>query len=182
MRRRPTDILMAEPLLELLATHGEMKLIDFCREVPRPRGDYLDFYPAAALLHAGYISTTWTLYKGGEKVKDTYGTTTRETAARLYVEVLPEEETFKFDSIEFTGKPFHIGEVFITAEGYLRLDELQRRRAERKRKRLDYIVSLFIAVLAVLLSSYLAHYFTLKRASIQQSPVSSSPPTTPAGR
>jgi hypothetical protein len=47
----------SEPLLELLAAKGEMKAQDFLTHVQGTRGDYLDFYPVAALLHAGYITT-----------------------------------------------------------------------------------------------------------------------------
>jgi len=37
-----------ERLLKILATQGEMIAQEFLAHVPRQRGDYLDFYPAAA--------------------------------------------------------------------------------------------------------------------------------------
>jgi hypothetical protein len=58
---------ITEKLLYLLSAHGEMSAREFLSHVPRPRGDYLDFYLAATLLHAGYVSTDTTTSGAGEK-------------------------------------------------------------------------------------------------------------------
>jgi hypothetical protein len=180
---RMTQKLMAEPLLKLLAAEGEMKAQDFLTHVKRNRGDYLDFYPIAALLHAGYITTDSVTSTGrGQEVVGKLGGNLQDTAVFLCQLMLPPDESFQINGcLRDSAHNFPV-QMFMTAEGYLRLDELEKRRIERKRKRIDYIVSLAIAVLVALLSSYLAHYFAVKRSQIerpQAAAVSSSPSPTP---
>ena len=169
---------MAEPLLEILAAHGEMKAQDFLAHVPRRSNDYLDFYPAAALLHAGYVSTDSTTETGGTKVRGTLGLTMQDTAVFLCQLILPPGESFQINNCPRDSAYNFPVKMFMTADGYLRLDELERRRTERRRKRNDYIVSLTVAVLVALISSYLAHYFAVIRSQAertQQTNVSASP-------
>lgn len=173
---------MAEPLLEFLAAEGEMKAQDFLAHVKRKRGDYLDFYPAAALLHAGYITTDSQTSTGrGKTIEGKLGDSLQDTAVFLCQLVLPPGESFQINNCPRDSAHNFPIKVFMTAEGYLRLDELEQRRIEQKRKRNDYIVSLTIAVLVALLSSYLAHYFATKRAVIERakSAASTSPSPTP---
>jgi hypothetical protein len=80
----------SEPLLELLAAEGEMKAQDFLTHVRRTCGDYLDFYPVAALLHAGYITTdSETSTPAGKTIKGKLGGNLQATAVFLCQLVLP---------------------------------------------------------------------------------------------
>lgn len=173
---------LAEPLLDLLAAEGEMKAQDFLTHVHRQRGDYLDFYPAAALLHAGYITTDSVTSTGrGTEIEGKLGGNLQDTAVFLCQLVLPPGESFQINNCPRDSAHNFPIKVLMTAEGYLRLDELEQRRVERKRKRTDYIVSLTVAVLVALLSSYLAHYFAMKRTQAEplrrSDAVSSQSPT-----
>ena len=155
---------MTEKLMRFLAARGEMPAQEFLEKVPRTRGDYLDFYPIAALLHAKYISTDSTTESAGKKVEGQLGVTMKKTAVFLCQLTLPSGKSFQIDGcVRESACDFPVN-VFITSEGYLRLDELEQRKVERNRKRVDYAVSLVIAVSVAILSSYLAHYFASERA------------------
>jgi hypothetical protein len=156
-------IAVSEKLLQVIALHGEMPARKFLASVPRPRGDYLDFYPAAALLHAGYVSTDSTSRTGDDKVVGKLGMNTKDTAVILCQLMLNPGESFEVD-----GNPRHSWHnfpltFFITAEGLLRLDELARRRADKAQKRVDYIMAFLVAVVASILSSYLSHRYASER-------------------
>jgi len=177
---RAAQIPTSELLLELLAAEGEMKAQDFLTHIRRTRGDYLDFYPVAALLHAGYITTdSETNTHDGKTIKGKLGEDLQNTAVFLCQLVLPPGESFQFNNCGRESAYSFPVKIFMTADGYLRLDELEQRRVERKRKRNDYIVSLTVAVLVALLSSYLAHYFATKRLQFERDhrPASSSSPS-----
>src|ERR1041384_4650564 len=116
---------MAEPLLEVLATHGEMKAQEFLKHVARKRGDYLDFYPVAALLHAGYV-TTETITEIGRTVAGAkLGVTLQDTALILCQLMLPLGESFQFNKVPRHSMHDFPVTIIMTAEGYLRLDELE---------------------------------------------------------
>jgi hypothetical protein len=160
----------SERLLALLAQYGEMKAQEFVIHVPRLRGDYLDFYPAAALLHAGYIGTdVKTGPVGGKMVESSLGPNTHDTAIMFSRFALPAGESVQIDNAPPSDSLHKFPcRIFMTAEGYLRLDELEQRRVERNRKRNDYFVSLTVAVLVALISSYLAHYYASKRLLLER--------------
>jgi hypothetical protein len=153
----------SEQLLQLLADRGEMNARDFLEVVPRPDRTYVDFYPVAALLHAGYISTDTTVTLGGTKIAGKLGLNTHETSVFLCTLTLKAGETFEVDGAQQNSAHDFDVRIFITSEGYLRLDELAERRAERSRKRIDYLIALGVAIVAALLSSYLTHYFAAER-------------------
>lgn len=174
------QIQTGEHLLEVLAAHGEMKGQEFLKHVPRKRGDYLDFYPVASLLHAAYITTDSTTNTGrGHTIDGKLGENTHATAVLLCQLMLPPDDTITIDGVTRTSAHDFPISIFMTAEGYLRLDELEQRRADRKRKRIDYMVSLGVAVLVALLSSYLAHYFATKRLQFERAQPA-APLSTPA--
>jgi hypothetical protein len=154
---------VTENILKILASQGEMKAQELLVYVPRVRGDYFDFYPVAALLHAGYISTDSTSETSGKIVEGTLGRHAHETAVMLCQLALPSGKSFEIDKCPRDSWHDFPLRMFMTSEGYLRLDELEQRRIERKRKRTDYFVSLGVAILAAVLSSSLAHYFASKR-------------------
>jgi hypothetical protein len=160
---RNSHMRIAEPLLEILAAHGEMTGQEFLKHVERKRGDYLDFYPVAALLHGGYITTDSETTTGTKIAGAKLGVNMQDTAVVLCQLILPPGESFQINKCPRDSWHNFPVKMFMTADGYLRLDELEQRRIERKRKRNDYIVSLAVAVLVALLSSYLAHYFATKR-------------------
>lgn len=177
---------ITEELLQSLANRGEMKAQEFLSRVPRTRGDYLDFYPVAALLHAGYISSDSTFERGERKVEGKLGLNTKDTAVFLCQLSLNLGESFEIDGCPRESAHDLPLKVFMTSDGYLRLDELRQRRTERLKKRIDYMVSLSIAVVAALLSSFMAHYFALERQHLERVQQNSKPiqvpmsPRTPA--
>lgn len=166
-KRASQDWATTEQLLSILAQHGEMTGQEFVARVPRLRGDYSDFYPAAALLHAKYIDTDISSGEPGKLVKGSFGPNTHETAVSFCQLALPEGESFQdYEAPRNSWHDFPC-RIFMTAEGYLRLDELKQRHIERKRKRVDYIMSIVVAILAALISSYLTHYYASKRLQVE---------------
>jgi hypothetical protein len=165
-RRKP---LTSERLLEILAQEGEMRAQAFLAMVPRSRGDYIDFYPAAALMHAGYISSDSTHDRGNEKIRGKFGFSTQNIAQFMCQLVLPPGETLKIEGFppRESAHNFPV-KVFMTSEGYLRLDELRERRSDRRRKRIDYSIAFVVAIVAAIFSSYLAHRFALDRLAFER--------------
>lgn len=167
---------MTEELLQILAEKGEMDAKDFLAKVSRNTGTYIDFFPVAALLHADYIFTdSPETERGGKKIVGKLGFNTQETAIFLCQLMLPPGESFKINNCDRNSAHNFPLKIFITAEGYLRLDELEQRKTERKQKRIDYIVTFFVAVSVALLSSYLTHYFATKRLQLEPIKQSSTP-------
>jgi hypothetical protein len=158
---------VTEDLLNVISERGEMPAQEFLKAVPRKRGDYLDFYPAAVLLHAGYVSTDSTTESGGERVKGKLGLNTYDTAVFLCQLMLKPGESFKINDCPRDSAHNFPLKVFITSEGFLRLDELAERRAERVQKRVDYGIALSVAIVAALLSSYLTHLFASERLRLE---------------
>jgi hypothetical protein len=159
---------LASESLKKLGLIGEMKAQEFLADVPRPRGDYVDFYPIAALVHAGYICSDSVTESHGQTITGKIGVNTHETAVMLCQLALPAGQSFEIDGSpreSWHGFPMRL---FMTAEGYLRLDELEKRRKERNRKRIDYFVSFVAAVIVALLSSSLANYYASKRAQAER--------------
>ena len=115
----------SEQLLELLAEKGEMKAQDFLAHAPRPRGDYIDFYPVAALMHAGYIASNSPNNRGGETIKGKLGFNTKDTSVFMCQLLLNTGESFEIDGCPRKSADDFPVKLFITAEGYLRLDELR---------------------------------------------------------
>ena len=172
----------SEDLLRILAKHGEMSAQELLKNVHRSRGDYLDFYPVAALLHGNYIATDSSGERSGQQFQDKLGLNTQETAVFLCQLMLPQGESFQFNNCGRESAAKFPLKMFMTADGYLRLDELDQRRIERNRKRIDYFVSFTVAVIVALLSSYLTHYFASRRLQIERNQrvvTSSSPSPAP---
>lgn len=99
-----------------------MRAQEFLSNVPRIRGDYVDFYPVAALLHAGYVSTDSTTESGKKKVEGQLGLNTKDTAVSLCQLTLKPGDSFQIDGCPRDSTHDFPLNVFITAEGYLRLD------------------------------------------------------------
>ena len=175
------DKAITEQLLRLLADRGEMKAQEFLASVPRTRGDYLDFYPVAALLHAGYISTDSTFDSGDKKVEGKLGLNTKDTAVFLCQLMLKPGESFQIDDCPRESAHDFPLKVFITSDGYLRLDELAERKAERVRKRIDYLAALAVAIVAALVSSYLTHHFASERQRAERAKQDPVPTQVPVG-
>jgi hypothetical protein len=142
---------------------------EFVTHVPRLHGDYSDFYTAAALLQAKYIDTDMQSGEPGKLVRGSLGRNTSEAAVSFCQFALPAGESFQIYSAPRNSWHDFTCNVFMTAEGYLRLDELKKRQIEKKRKRVDYFVSIVVAILAALLSSYLTHYYASKRLQLENS-------------
>jgi hypothetical protein len=132
-RRKP---LTSEQLLEILAEEGEMRAQEFLAMVPRPRGDYIDFYPAAALMDSGYIRSDSRHERGDQKVQGKFGFSTKDIAQYMCQLVLAPGEVLKMEGFPPRDSAHNFPvRVFMTSEGYLRLDELRERRLDRRRIR-----------------------------------------------
>ncbi len=134
-------------LLKSLAVAGEMPAQEWLRHVPRRLGNYRDFYAAAALLH-GRLAQANSVNDGG-----LFGETTQQTAEGFCQLMLKPGDSFMVDGC--ARESWHDFEVaiFITAEGLLRLDELERRRQDREfAMRLAIGAAIISAVATALLS------------------------------
>ena len=165
--------MISKELLETAASAGELSAFEFLEKIPRTFGNYKDFYQAAALLHAGYISTDSTTDSQGEKKRGTLGIDTKETAVFLQQLVLPKGESFEINGCPRDSAAGFPVRFFITAKGYLKLEEIIEREASKKQKRIDYAVSLLVAIIAVIVSSFLFHYFALQRTPENRIPTKS---------
>lgn len=166
MKKNKLDEIFSESLLRLIADKGEIDAVELLALVPRIHNDHIDFYPLAGLLHAGFISTTSRLETGdGEKIVGKLGKSTRDTAGFLQQLTLRQGETYTFNNTQRDPVDFPI-EIFVTAEGYLRLDELSQRKLDRSRKRNDYLMTAMVAICAAILSTALTHYFAMSRLTV----------------
>lgn len=163
-------------LLSLLAKEGEMRAQDFLSNVPRKRGDYLDFYAVAGLLHAGYISSDSTVDSGGERKRGTLGLDTLNTSVFLCQLMLPQGESFQFNDCPHDSAHNFPVRIFITADGYLKLEEISEREANRRQKRVDYLISFLVAIVAAVLTAALFHYSAVQRLSPESQPNITEPP------
>lgn len=140
--------------LKLLAEHGEMSGPDLVKHVPRPRGDYKDFYPLAALLHAGYIATDSSVERTGlPKLHNTLGYTTQDAAAHLCQFTVPKGQSFFVDTTEYGSWHDFPVLFFLTGPGYLKLEELEEQEDALARGRRDHLIALGIAIVAAVFSS-----------------------------
>lgn len=155
-----------------------MRAQEFLALVPRIRGDYMDFYPVAALMQAGYINSDSTHDRGGEKVRGKFGLSTKHSAEFMCQLVLPPGEVLTIEGFppRESAHDFPVN-LFITSEGYLRLDELRERRLDRRTKRIDYLMAFMVAIVVALISSYVAHYFALERLALERA---AAKPAAPA--
>lgn len=153
-------------LLEQLADRGQMSANEFLKGVPRTHGEYVDFYSAAALLHAGYVSTDSTTESGGEKKRGTLGIDTRDTAIFLQQLMLPKGDKFQIDGCPRESAIDFPVTFFITADGYLKLEELNEKKANQRQQRLNYLMSFLVAVVAAVLSAILFNYFAVQREAV----------------
>ena len=161
------DTTLSEHLLLSLAKEGEMEAQEYLKLVPRVRNDYVDFYPVAGLLHGNYISTDTSTDSGGHTIKGKLGGDMQATSIFLCQLMLTPNESFKIAGCDRRSAHDFQLKIFINADGYLRLDELNKRRIERKRKRNDYLITVAVAILTAVLSSFLTHYFTLQRLPLE---------------
>src|SRR5436189_4481572 len=119
-------------------------------------------------MEAGYIAVDGEVTTGaGITVRGKLGADTRESAIMFCQLALPKGESFEIYNCPRESWHDFPCIIFLTAEGYLRLDELERRKTERRRKRMDYFVSLIVAVLVALISSYLTHLYATRRAETE---------------
>lgn len=151
-------------LLEAVSEKGELAIQDLLKVIPRPKGNHFDFYPLAILLHAGYIQTdssserTWGRDKTTEFGK--LGFDTKDTAITLRQISLPKGEKFTFNNVARESWCDLEINVFLTANGAIKLEEINDKMLAKQEKFRDYRVSLLIAVLAALVSSAATFYFT----------------------
>jgi len=157
-------------LLEKLAERGQMSASEFLNGVPRTRGDYVDFYSVATLLHAGYVSTNSSVESNGEIRRGTLGLDTQTTAIFLQQLMLPIGESFQINGCPRESACNVPVTFFITADGYMKLEELAEKKANRRQRRFDYLMSFLLAIFAALLSASLFHYFAVQRAIITPPP------------
>jgi hypothetical protein len=166
-----------EELLRLLASHGEMPIREFLLKVKRLRNDYTDFYGVAAMLHGDYMSTDTTTDSAGEKTRGTLGINTLDSAVALCQITLEPGESFMLNDCprdswyDFTAK------IFITSQGFLKLEELDDKNSSKVQKRLDYVFAIFIAILAAIAGGIATSYFSLA-PQCTQSNQESAPLTT----
>lgn len=153
-------------LLEAVSEKGELEIQELLNVVPRIKGTYLDFYPLAILLHAGYLQTDTTTERMWGHVRSTenekLGFDTKETAQTLFQIALPKGESFIVNKVVRESWCDAEIVIFLTANGAMKLEEIQDKRASKKEKFTDYRVSLLIAVLAALVSSAATFYFSTR--------------------
>lgn len=140
-----------QQLLQAVSEKREVSLAELLKLVPAETETHLDFYPVAVLIHAGYLQTDTTTSSGSLDEKNfpdkrgRLGFDTRETALLLF-------------DVSKDSEWANVARIFLTADGNLKLEEIQEREAARLEKRMDYRVSLLIAVLAALISSTVGFY------------------------
>jgi hypothetical protein len=151
-------------ILEAVSEKGELAIQDLLKVVPRPKGNHLDFYPLAILLHAGYLQTDTTTERNWGHVRTTeigkLGFDTKESAQTLFQISLPKGESFVVNKVPRESWCDAEIVIFLTANGAIKLEEIQDNIASKKEKFMDYRVSLLIAVLAALISSTATFYFS----------------------
>ena len=149
-----------ENLLRLIANRGEMSAQEFVGKVTRVRGDYTDFYGAAAMLHSGYICTDSTADSRGENIRGILGADTQSTAVCLCQLALPSGGSFTFNECPRDSWHDFPLKIFITGEGLLKLEELDEKAETKTKRRFDYFFAVFIAILAAVLGGLATSYFT----------------------
>lgn len=99
---------------------------DWLADVERTRGSYVDFYPAAALLRAGYVAVNTMGENAGQ-----LGDSMQVTAQCLCQICLKPGESFQIEGCERESWWNSGYVVFLTADGLLKLEELSNRTSER---------------------------------------------------
>ena len=113
-------------LLELIATHGEMRGQDIVKHVRRDRGDYTDFYPLAGLMHAGFVACDTSFEATGQpKLPNSLGPTTLDAAVAFCQMSLPAGESFTIEGCPRESWHDFAVRIFLTGPGYLKLDALR---------------------------------------------------------
>jgi len=155
-------------LLEAVSEKGELEIQDLLKAVPRTTGNYLDFYPLAILLHASYFETDTSTHQGSLSETGKLGFNTKDTAQALYQISLPKGESFIVNKVSRESWCDAEIKVFLTANGAIKLEEIQDKIIAKKEKFRDYRVSLLIAVLAALISSAATFYFSTQSANTER--------------
>lgn len=148
-----------ENLLRLIATNGEMSAQDLVTKIDRRKGDYTDFYGLAAMLHAGYISSSSVSEVGGGKSRGTLGFDTQNTAVFLCQLALPKGESFTFNECPRDSAHDLPLQFFITFSGLLKIEELDAHLEIKRQKRRDYFVTALIAIVAAVVGGLASSYF-----------------------
>lgn len=123
-----------------------MKAQDFLTHVQRKRGDYLDFYPVAALLHAGYITTdSETSTHRGKTIEGKLGANLQDTAIFLCQLVLPPGGSFQINNCPRDSAYNFPVKVFVTADG-LRKASHMRNEAQLPIAEVDHVGRLWLTL------------------------------------
>lgn len=149
-----------EELLKSVASKGEMPIREFLLKVARTRNDYTDFYGVAAMLHGGYISTDTTHTSDEERVRGALGVDTKSTSITLCQIALEPGQSFIENELPRESWHESPAKIFITALGFLKLEEINERKLNRTQKRFDYFFAVFIAILAAVAGGIATSYFS----------------------
>ncbi|MEG3193442.1 hypothetical protein [Lysobacter sp. D1-1-M9] len=150
-----------EELLKKIALAGEISGPDLIGQVPRKSGTYVDFYGLGAMIQSGYIAAN-------TEPGTPFGRTTRESAALLCQISLTPGESFFYGEVPWDAWDAGPVAFFITGAGVLKLEELDAKRSAKRQKRMDYVISALVAVLAAALTSTAAHLYALDRESLDK--------------
>lgn len=146
-----------EQLLKTLAVNGEMEIRDFLKQVDRSRNDYTDFYGVAAMLHGGYISTDTTTTD--EPIRGALGIDSQCTAITLCQIALEPGQFFIENKLPRESWYDFSAKIFITIQGLLKLEELERYNSSLQQKRFDYLFTIFVAIFTAIVTSLVTNYF-----------------------
>lgn len=128
-----------------------MEIHEWLQSVPRPSNSYRDFYPAAALFHAGLVEANTLASQG--RPPGAVSDTIKGTAEALCQMTLPKAEFFlTSDGLRRESWSDAGFTVNVTADGLLKLDE-QSEKAEARR------FAILLAILASLVASVGTAYF-----------------------
>lgn len=147
-------------ILKRISDKGVVSIQEAVSMIKRKNGDYTDFIPLAILLHANYIETDTTSSQGGEKIKGTLGFNTKDTARSLALVATPQGEHCEIDGFKNPSWSDMDAYVFITANGALKLEEINERQRADEERNTGYRIAILTAILASILSSALTAFIS----------------------
>lgn len=147
-------------ILQRISEKGVITTQDAVKLVERKNGDYTDFIPMAILLHADYIETDTTNSEGTEKIKGTLGFHTKDTAQSLALVATPRGEYCEVNGFKNPSWSDMSAYVFITANGALKLEEINERKRADIERNTGYRIAILTAILASILSSALTAFIS----------------------
>jgi hypothetical protein len=131
-------------VIKRLARNRELKLREIAELLPKKTNDHRDYYILASLITGGYVDV-WLEENPVNKQNE------QELAINLYMWVVGGDKEIEYLRFRSSGGDFGALPLFVTAKGYLALDELRRKRSER-------IWAFAVAILTALVASALGNF------------------------